>query len=51
MDGNKPKEEKVPRYFYFDLADEHHRKLMEEEMEEHKEDPLKPLENITRVEY
>lgn len=51
MDDNKPKDQRKPRYFYFDLADDHHSELMEEEMEEHREDPLKPLENITRVEY
>ena len=37
-------------FFYFDLADESHEKL-EENMLKPGEEPLRPLTEITRVEY
>jgi hypothetical protein len=38
-------------YFYFDLSDESHEKLLEKELQEATENPLGPLEEVTKVEY
>lgn len=38
-------------FFYFDLSDEGHEKLLEHELREAKQNPLEPLEEVTRIEY
>jgi predicted transcriptional regulator len=40
-----------PDYFYFDLSDESHEHLLEAELQEAKENPLEPLNEVTKVEY
>jgi hypothetical protein len=52
-EANNPNREtgKPKEYFYFDLSDESHEKLLEKELQEAKENPLGPLEEVTKVEY
>ncbi len=38
-------------FFYFDLAEESHEKLLENELKEAKENPLEPISEVTKVEY
>ncbi len=45
-DRDNPKE-----YFYFDLADESHEKILQKELEDAKENPLGPMNEVTKVEY
>jgi phosphoribosyl-ATP pyrophosphohydrolase len=47
----KAKQKKPREYFYFDLSDEGHEKLLQKELEEAHEDPLAPLNEVTKVEY
>ncbi|NGQ95865.1 hypothetical protein G3578_11935 [Brevibacillus sp. SYP-B805] len=49
-DQQAPKADK-PDYFYFDLADESHERLLEKELKEASENPLEPLNEVTKVEY
>jgi len=53
MPEQRPKQpsKEPPAYFYFDLSDEGHEKLLQKELEEAKQDPLSPLDEVTRVEY
>ncbi|WP_164684839.1 hypothetical protein [Brevibacillus reuszeri] len=46
MKQNKPKE-----YFYFDLSDEGHEKLLQKELTEANDNPLGPLDEVTKIEY
>lgn len=39
------------KYFYFDLADESHEKILEKELKEAKENPLGLMNEVTKVEY
>jgi hypothetical protein len=52
-EANEPnrKTGKSGEFFYFDLSDESHVKLLEKELQEAKENPLGPLEEVTKVEY
>ncbi|MDF2681457.1 MAG: hypothetical protein K0R47_2647 [Brevibacillus sp.] len=45
------KQKAPPEYFYFDLSNKGHEKLLQHELQEAKEDPLSPLEEVTKVEY
>lgn len=47
----KAKQKKPREYFYFDLSDEGHEKLLQKELEDAHEDPLAPLNEVTKVEY
>ncbi|WP_019122955.1 hypothetical protein [Brevibacillus massiliensis] len=45
------KDQHADEYFYFNLADESHEKLLEKELREARENPLEPLQEVTEVEY
>ncbi|EMT51461.1 hypothetical protein I532_17948 [Brevibacillus borstelensis AK1] len=47
----KGEDKQEGEFFYFDLSDEHHEKLLEKELKEGHENPLGPLEEVTKVEY
>ncbi|MED1953046.1 hypothetical protein [Brevibacillus centrosporus] len=53
MPDQRPKQAKKdpPEYFYFDLSDEGHEKLLQRELDEANTNPLSPLEEVTKVEY
>ncbi|MGG1660415.1 hypothetical protein [Brevibacillus sp. NRS-1366] len=46
LNQDRPKE-----YFYFDLSDEGHEKLLQKELQEAHDNPLAPLEEVTKIEY
>ncbi|MEJ8547874.1 hypothetical protein [Brevibacillus borstelensis] len=48
---SQEKDKQEGEFFYFDLSDEHHEKLLEKELREAHENPLGPLEEVTKVEY
>ncbi|MGG4493501.1 hypothetical protein [Brevibacillus reuszeri] len=45
------KENRPTEYFYFDLSDEGHEKLLQKELAEANENPLGPLNEVTKIEY
>jgi hypothetical protein len=47
----REKQNHEDEYFFFDLSDESHEKLLDKELREAKENPLGPLEEVTKVEY
>jgi hypothetical protein len=47
----REKQNREDEYFFFDLSDESHEKLLDKELREAKENPLGPLEEVTKVEY
>lgn len=49
--NNRDAQSEPKEYFYFDLSDESHEKILEKELKEAKENPLGPLEEVTKVEY
>lgn len=38
-------------FFYFDLSDESHEKILQKELEDAKSNPLEPLNEVTKIEY
>jgi hypothetical protein len=51
MADQREKRNNEDEYFFFDLSDESHEKMLEKELREAKENPLGPLEEVTKVEY
>jgi|GEM_PF-1564348 len=56
MDQNKAKNtnrenDKPDEFFYFDLSDESHEKILQKELKEAKENPLGPINEVTEIEY
>jgi hypothetical protein len=51
MADQREKRNDEDEYFFFDLSDESHEKILEKELREAKENPLGPLEEVTKVEY
>ncbi|QRG68034.1 hypothetical protein [Brevibacillus choshinensis] len=47
----KQKQKEPPEYFYFDLSSEGNQRLLQHELEEAEENPLSPLEEVTKIEY
>ncbi|WP_161827316.1 hypothetical protein [Brevibacillus choshinensis] len=45
------KQKEPPEYFYFNLSDDGHERLLQHELQEAEEDPLSPLEEVTKIEY
>lgn len=51
MSEQRPKKHVPKEYFYFDLSDEGHEKLLQKELQDANENPLGPLNEVTKVEY
>lgn len=51
MSKQRPQKSKPTEYFYFDLSDKAHEKLLQKELQEANENPLGPLGEVTKVEY